>query len=88
MINRDLQTHARLEPAAKALLDQVAEKFGLSARAYLRSVKVAHTIADLRPLSPCNMSLKPSSTAPMPTATSKALARIHALRGAAHARAV
>jgi len=47
MSNRDIQARAHLEPAAKALLDQAAGKFGLSARAYLRSVKVARTIADL-----------------------------------------
>ena len=47
MSNRDIRTHARLEPTAKTILDQAAEKFGLSARAYLRSVKVARTIADL-----------------------------------------
>ncbi|HSX30292.1 MAG TPA: YifB family Mg chelatase-like AAA ATPase [Candidatus Saccharimonadales bacterium] len=47
MTNRDIQAHARLEPAAKQLLDQAADKFGLSPRAYMRSLKVARTIADL-----------------------------------------
>jgi len=47
MSNRDIQAHALLDSAAKQLLDQAAEKFTLSARAYMRSVKVARTIADL-----------------------------------------
>jgi len=47
MTNRDIQAYANLEPAAKAILDQAASKFELSARAYMRSVKVARTIADL-----------------------------------------
>jgi magnesium chelatase family protein len=47
MTNRDLKTHALLAPPAKQLLDAAAEKFSLSARAYLRAVKVARTIADL-----------------------------------------
>ena len=47
MSNRDIQAHAHLEPTAKQLLDQAADKFGLSARAYMRTVKVARTIADL-----------------------------------------
>jgi len=47
MSNRDIQAYAALEPAAKQILDQAAEKFGLSPRAYMRSVKVARTIADL-----------------------------------------
>lgn len=47
MTNRDIKASAALEPAAKDILDQAADKFGLSARAYMRSVKVARTIADL-----------------------------------------
>lgn len=47
MTNRELKASALLEPAAKAVLDQAANSFGLSARAYMRSVKVARTIADL-----------------------------------------
>ena len=47
MTNRDIKAHAHLEAAAKKLLDAAAEKFSLSARAYMRSVKVARTIADL-----------------------------------------
>lgn len=47
MTNRDIQTHGQLEPEAKNLLDQAAAKFELSARAYMRTVKVARTIADL-----------------------------------------
>jgi len=47
MTNREVKALARLEPAAKAMLDTAAEKFGLSARAYMRCVKLARTIADL-----------------------------------------
>ncbi len=47
MSNRDIQALARLEPAAKTILDAAADKFSLSPRAYMRSVKVARTIADL-----------------------------------------
>lgn len=47
MTNRDIHAHAHLTPDAKSLLDQAAQKFELSARAYMRSVKVARTIADL-----------------------------------------
>jgi magnesium chelatase family protein len=47
MTNKDVKQHARLNEAAKTLLDTAAEKFGLSARSYMRTVKVARTIADL-----------------------------------------
>ena len=47
MSNRDITAHAHLTPEAKQILDQAANSFGLSPRAYMRSVKVARTIADL-----------------------------------------
>ena len=47
MTNRDLKTKAKLSDQAKTILDTAANKFGLSARAYMRTVKVARTIADL-----------------------------------------
>ncbi len=47
MTNREVKALAHLETAAKDMLDAAAEKFGLSARAYMRSVKLARTIADL-----------------------------------------
>ncbi len=47
MTNRDIGRHAFLEPAAKALLDQAGNSLDLSARAYMRTIKVARTIADL-----------------------------------------
>ncbi|HSX43063.1 MAG TPA: YifB family Mg chelatase-like AAA ATPase [Candidatus Saccharimonadales bacterium] len=47
MTNRELQLHAKLTPEAKTLLDQAGNALGLSARAYMRSLKVARTIADL-----------------------------------------
>jgi magnesium chelatase family protein len=45
--NRDIKRSAQLTPEAKQLLDSAAEALGLSARAYMRAVKVARTIADL-----------------------------------------
>ena len=45
--NRDIKQAAQLTPEAKQLLDTAALSLQLSARAYMRSVKVARTIADL-----------------------------------------
>lgn len=42
-----LRRHAHLAPEAQDLLDQAAERFGLSARAHDRIRRVARTIADL-----------------------------------------
>lgn len=47
MTNREVKAHVRLEQGAKDILDKAATRFGLSARSYMRSVKVARTIADL-----------------------------------------
>lgn len=47
MSNRDIKHLSNLEIEAKNLLDQAAEKLNLSARGYMRTVKVARTIADL-----------------------------------------
>lgn len=47
MTNKEVRELANLTPAAKALLDNAAEKLNISARSYVRSVKVARTIADL-----------------------------------------
>ena len=47
MTNKEVRELANLCHAAKQLLDSAAEKLGLSARSYVRSVKVARTIADL-----------------------------------------
>lgn len=47
MTNRDIKTKAKLSDPAKNMLDTAANKFGLSARAYMRTIKVARTIADL-----------------------------------------
>lgn len=45
--SRDVKKAAQLTPEAKDLLDTAAKQLQLSARAYMRSVKVARTIADL-----------------------------------------
>lgn len=45
--NRELKELANLEPAAEQLLNQAAAKLDISARSYMRLVKVARTIADL-----------------------------------------
>lgn len=47
LTNRQLKQFAQLSAPAKQLLDQAAEKLGISARAYMRTLKVARTIADL-----------------------------------------
>ena len=47
MTNRDIKAKAELSDPAKTMLDTAAEKFSLSARAYMRTIKVARTIADL-----------------------------------------
>lgn len=47
MNNRDLKNLANLLPEAKAVLDQAATQLDISARSYMRTVKIARTIADL-----------------------------------------
>jgi magnesium chelatase family protein len=46
MNNKEVRQLARLSPAAKTLLDTAAQKLDISARSYIRAVKVARTIAD------------------------------------------
>lgn len=45
--NKQIKQFAQLSPGAKQLLDQAAAKLDISARAYMRTLKVARTIADL-----------------------------------------
>lgn len=47
MTNRDIHKHAHLSSEAKALLDTAAKSLDISARSYMRTIKVARTIADL-----------------------------------------
>jgi magnesium chelatase family protein len=47
MTNGDIKRYAQLESAAEELLNQAARRLNISARAYMRSVKVARTVADL-----------------------------------------
>ncbi|MGH7237339.1 MAG: ATP-binding protein, partial [Candidatus Saccharimonadales bacterium] len=47
MSNSDIHAFSKLSREAEALLNTAAERLDLSARAYMRSVKVARTIADL-----------------------------------------
>jgi magnesium chelatase family protein len=47
MNNRDIKTHTYLEPDAKEFIDIAAEKLGISARVYMKMIKIAQTIADL-----------------------------------------
>ncbi len=47
MTNQDIKRLAKLEPEAEELLNQAAERLEISARAYMRLIKVARTIADL-----------------------------------------
>jgi len=47
LTNREIKATANLENSAQELLNQAAEKLEISARAYMRLIKVARTIADL-----------------------------------------
>jgi magnesium chelatase family protein len=47
MTNREIKSLARLSPEAKKLLDTAAARLGISARSYMRTIKVARTIGDL-----------------------------------------
>ncbi len=47
MTNRDVTKYAKVTAEAKELLDTAARSLDMSARAYMRTVKVARTIADL-----------------------------------------
>lgn len=47
MNNKQIRTLAKLSPEAKTFLDSSAKKLNLSARGYMKTVKVARTIADL-----------------------------------------
>ncbi len=47
MTNREISKYAPLSPPAKNLLSQAADRLSLSARSYLKIIKVARTIADL-----------------------------------------
>lgn len=47
MSNKEIKKHAKVSDEAKELLDTAAQKLDLSARVYMKSVKVARTIADL-----------------------------------------
>ena len=45
--NRQVEAACELDDAGRALMEQAAQRLGLSARAYHRTLKVARTIADL-----------------------------------------
>ncbi len=45
--NRDIKKFAQLTSDSEALLNQASEQLGISARAYMKVIKVARTIADL-----------------------------------------
>ncbi|MBW3569100.1 YifB family Mg chelatase-like AAA ATPase [Candidatus Parcubacteria bacterium] len=45
--SKEMKNLSRLTPEARVLLNQAAAKLNLSARAYMRSLRVANTIADL-----------------------------------------
>ncbi|HSW79154.1 MAG TPA: YifB family Mg chelatase-like AAA ATPase [Candidatus Saccharimonadales bacterium] len=47
MNNRDITSISNISSDSKSILDIAAQKLDLSARAYMRSIKVARTIADL-----------------------------------------
>ena len=47
MSNRDITSLAQLDPSAKQFLEIAAQKLSLSARGYMKVIRVARTIADL-----------------------------------------
>jgi magnesium chelatase family protein len=47
MTNSDIKKFAKLDTDAQELLNTAAERLNISARSYMRSIKVARTIADL-----------------------------------------
>jgi magnesium chelatase family protein len=47
MTNKEIRELAKLSSRAKELLDSASEKLNISARSYIRTTKVARTIADL-----------------------------------------
>ena len=47
MNTRDLELFAHISSEARGILDQAAERLGLSGRSYHRVIKIARTIADL-----------------------------------------
>ena len=47
MSNKQIKRHVHLAPETKKFLDQAAEKLEISARVYMKTVKLAQTIADL-----------------------------------------
>jgi magnesium chelatase family protein len=47
MSNRHIKKFCQIDEASQKLLELAIDKFGLSARAYTRILKVARTIADL-----------------------------------------
>jgi magnesium chelatase family protein len=47
MTNNDIKTKSKITPEAQNILNEAAKTLGLSARSYMRVIKVARTIADL-----------------------------------------
>ena len=47
MDNKELKKHVNLSPETKEFFDAAAKKLDISARAYMKLLKVAQTIADL-----------------------------------------
>lgn len=48
MSNAQINKYCKIKDDARMMLNQAAEKFGFSARAYFKLIKVARTIADLK----------------------------------------
>lgn len=47
MSNKDIKTHVQLNPDTKEFIDLAASKLDISARVYMKMIKLAQTIADL-----------------------------------------
>jgi magnesium chelatase family protein len=52
LTNRDIKQHAQLTTEAKAFLNSAARSLNISARSFMRTIKVARTIADLEASKP------------------------------------
>lgn len=52
MTNADIKHYGNLEAEARELLDTAAQRLNISARSYMRTVKVARTVADLEQSAP------------------------------------
>lgn len=73
MSNADIKQFAKMKPSAIKELNRAALGLGLSARAYMRTIKVARTIADLANSSPITLGHIVEALTYKPVASSKGI---------------